>query len=204
VLILFVGGLTPRKGIHWLIDAFSRSMQQDDAHLVLVGPDDKYDPEYSRGLRESVTEAELTHDVSFVTRLATNVDEYMRACDIFVLPSVREGLPISVLEAMSCGMAVVASDIPEIADSQIKDGIDGCLFPVGDPAALAAALAYLVRDPKERQRLAAAARLRVDREFSNRVVDRQYRRLYADLLGRRGGNDYNMGRYLSPTGREAQ
>jgi glycosyltransferase involved in cell wall biosynthesis len=106
----------------------------------------------------------------------------MRACDVFVLPSVREGLPIAVLEAMASGLAVIASDIPEIAGSQITDGEEGLLFPTGDVEALHSRMGELVRNQSTRQSLASAARLRAEQEFSTVVVDRQYLTLYHELL----------------------
>jgi glycosyltransferase involved in cell wall biosynthesis len=183
VQVLYVGGLTPRKGVHWLVGAFARLPRGLSVGLVLVGPDYKYDPEYSNGLRAAVVEAGLNDRVSFVTGVSGNVDEYMRACDIFVLPSVREGLPISILEAMSSGLAVVASNIPEIADSQLEDGLEGHLFSVGDVEQLTSLLRVLTEDSDERRRLGLAARRRVEREFSVEVVDMHYQRLYAGLLG---------------------
>jgi glycosyltransferase involved in cell wall biosynthesis len=182
VQILFVGGLTPRKGVHWLIEAFTRLPRDLSARLVLVGPDYKYDPEYSRSLRSAVTRAGMEDQVTFVTGVADNVEQYMRACDVFVLPSVREGLPISILEAMSSSLPIVASDIPEIARSQVADGLEGYLFPVGNVSELASILRRLVQNRSERVRLGDAARRRVESEFSADVVDERYRMLYGELL----------------------
>ena len=182
VQVLFVGGLTPRKGVHWLIEAFAGLPSELSAGLVLVGPDYKYDPEYSRGLRSAVTEAGLGERVTFVTGVADNVEEYMRACDVFVLPSVREGLPISILEAMSCSLPIVASNIPEIARSQVSNGEEGYLFRVGEVGELTSALRRLVENSGERVAMGDAARRKVEREFSADVVDGHYHLLYGDLL----------------------
>lgn len=182
VQVLFVGGLTPRKGVHYLVEAFARLPRDLSVGLVLAGPDYKYDSNYGRTLRRRISEAGLEECVLFETRVVPNVEDYMRACDIFVLPSEREGLPISIIEAMSCGMAVVASDIPEIAESQITHGEEGYLFPVGNVDELAALCQRLVLQPHERDRVGAAARSRVERDFALTVVDRQYRRLYGELL----------------------
>lgn len=193
-IILFVGGLSPRKGVQELLRAFRQVLHRcPRSRLVLAGPGDKYDPGYVKSLHRYVEEAELEDKVAFVTRLVPNVDEFMRAADIFVLPSSREGLPISVLEAMSCGLAVVASDIPEISSSQIRDGLEGILVPAGHEDGLADALGRLIEDAAARDRLGQAARRRVKDEFSIDVVDRRYGSLYARLLdgpsatGRLGG-----------------
>ena len=180
-----MGSLNPRKGVHWLIDAFSRLPREYPARLVLLGPADKF-PDYAASIRRAVGAANLDDRVTFVTGGVTNVNEYMQASDVFVLPSVREGLPISILEAMASGLAIAASDIPEIADSQIESGSNGLLFPTGEVTEMAAVLGHLVRDPDERLRLGSRARERAETEFSDDIVDAQYRRLYAQLLGRDG------------------
>lgn len=178
-LMLFVGGIHPRKGVHWLLEAFETVRdRREDAHLVLVGPSEKYDQEYVGRVRERIAEGGAAQAVTFVDRVVDNVHEYMRAADVYVLPSTREGLPITVLEAMASGLAVVASDIREIADSQITPGETGLLVPVGDVDALSAALTSVVADADLRSRLGAAARRRAEEAFSTRTVDEQYRRLY--------------------------
>lgn len=181
-IILFVGGLNPRKGVHVLLRAFHRvHSRADRVHLVLAGPDDKYDPAYVRDLRDFTTGAGLSEAVTFETRLVPNVDEYMRAADLFTLPSSREGLPISVLEAMATGLPVVASDIPEISTSQVTDGVEGRLVPPGDEDRLAAALSSLIEDVDARVTLGEAARRRAEQLFSTEAVDRRYGDMYARL-----------------------
>lgn len=184
-MVLFVGGYNKRKGLHWLLDAFgSVADRHPDARLIVLGPSSKYDSDYVSRLRALAEVPPLSGKVNFVDRLANNVHDYMRAVDLFVLPSEREGLPISVLESMASGLAVVASAIPEISKSQIHDGVEGRLVPVGDVGAIAKVLDELLAAPAERDRLGRAARTRALEEFSPEVVDRQYRVLYGDLLGR--------------------
>ena len=185
-VVLYVGGLNPRKGIDVLLRAFKQvSGLERRAFLVLVGPADKYDPAYVEGLYRYVREQSLGDRIAFVSEVVQNVEDYMRASDVFVLPSSREGLPIAVLEAMSCGLAVIASDIPEIAGPQIHAGTQGELVPVGDAYALADRLTQLLRDEGRRKRLGAEARQRIEAEFAVDVVDRQYGSLYTKLLARR-------------------
>lgn len=181
-VILFLGGINPRKGVHRLLDAFqSVAGRSPDAHLLLVGPTYKYESAYVEGLHARVGEWALADRVHFVEDLVDDPQNYMRAADIFCLPSEREGLPISVLEAMSCGLAVVASDIPEIASSQIRNGEHGLLTPVGDVEALAGALERVVNERDLRDRLASNACHRVQESFSMEVVDGRYRRMYREL-----------------------
>jgi glycosyltransferase involved in cell wall biosynthesis len=90
-------------------------------------------------------------------------ERLMRAADLFVLPSAREGLSFALLEAMAHGLAVVAADAPGAPEAI---GSAGVLVPAGDRPALAAALGGLARDPGRRAQLARAARERVGLEFS--------------------------------------
>lgn len=184
LLVLFVGGMSPRKGLHHLLAAFRGALaEHPDARLVLLGPADRYGAAYLEGLTESVKRWEIEANVEFVTGFAENVHEYMRAADIFALPSEREGLPIAVLEAMACGLTVIASDIPEIAGSEIEPGREGLLVPPGDEDALTRSLVRAMGDAELRRRLGVAARSRAEREFSETAVDRSYRELYQELTG---------------------
>lgn len=192
--VLFVGGMNKRKGVHHLLEAFRSVVDAvPEARLALVGPAYKYDPEFVEGLYSSTEAWGLSGHVTFVNRVVSNVHEYLRASDVFTLPSSREGLPIAVLESMAAGKAVVASDIPEIADSQIEDGRNGLLVPFGDVAGLAKALTEVLAEPARAEALGAEARRRAVERFSVPVVDAQYRRLYDALLS--GGSPAEAVKY---------
>jgi glycosyltransferase involved in cell wall biosynthesis len=182
VIALFVGGISPRKGVHWLVEAFGRIRERhEEMHLALVGPSDKYDPDFVARIRAAAREGVASGRITLVEGLAENVDEYMRAADVYVLPSTREGLPITVLEAMSTGLPVIGSDIPEISRTQVTPGENGLLVPVGDVDALASALSRLAGDAGLRRRMGRAARERAEVRFSTDAVDREYARLYSSL-----------------------
>lgn len=108
-----------------------------------------------------------------------NVMELLPACDAFVLPSLWEGLPISVLEAMGLGVPVVASAVggtPEV----VHDGQTGLLVPPADPDALAAAIGRLLEDDALRNRISVLGRRYVRKHYNlDRVLDR-----YEEVLGR--------------------
>jgi glycosyltransferase involved in cell wall biosynthesis len=106
----------------------------------------------------------------------------LKAFDVFVMPSITEGLGTSILDAMACTKAVVASDvggIPEVVDRDVT----GLLVPARDASALGAAVIRLLRDPALTSRLAAAGRTRIERRFTaDRMVQETldvYRRLRA-------------------------
>lgn len=98
-----------------------------------------------------------------------DTEAVLAASDIFALPSHFEGLPMSVIEAMLCGLPVVASRIRGPRE-QVVDGETGFLVPPGDADALAAALRRLVDDPVLRARMGAAGRARAEAHYDERIV----------------------------------
>lgn len=104
------------------------------------------------------------------------------AADVFVLPSVeREGLGLAILEAMACGLPVVASRVGGIPEA-VEDGVTGILVPPGDPAALAAALGRLRLDRDLGRRMGEAGRDRARRLFSASAMVRSLEALYREAL----------------------
>lgn len=182
-IVLFVGGIEERKGVHRLLEAFKVATDQDPkTHLLLVGPTETFDQTYVQKMRDYTVEHNLSDKVTFVSKLAKNVHEYMRAADIFVLPSSREGLSMAILEAMSTGLAVVASDIPEVARSQIQNGKEGLLVSLDNTIQLTQTIMSLIADKAQRCDLGQAARQRVLLEFDQNIIDKQYLQLYQNLL----------------------
>jgi glycosyltransferase involved in cell wall biosynthesis len=106
--------------------------------------------------------------LGFTLDKARVLDE-CRSCSVFALPSAYEGLPMALLEAMSCGVAVVGSDIPAIAEV-VTDGHDGLLVAVGDPQQLAA---RIEEADARRAELGAAARETIERHYSEHAMGRR-------------------------------
>lgn len=111
-----------------------------------------------------------------------DMPELLSKADIVVLPSYREGLPKSLLEAAACGIPLVTTDVPGCREV-VCDGQDGLLVPPGDAEALAAAIERLLSDPELGRRLGLAARDKVVREFSEARVTRETWSLYRELIG---------------------
>ena len=105
----------------------------------------------------------------------------LKQCHIACLPSYREGLPKFLLEAMSCGLAVVATDVPGCRAAVQRD-VTGLLVPARDAAALADALYRLITHPMERAAMGGLARARVEREFASKHINRLTLELYQSLL----------------------
>jgi glycosyltransferase involved in cell wall biosynthesis len=150
-LLVFVGRLDPQKGLHALIAAMqSPAVEASGAHLLLLG-----DGPQRAELEQAVRRGGMSEHVLF-RGLVADVAPYLRACDIFVFPSLGEGMPNALLEAMASGLPCVASAIGGCRDV-ITDGQTGVLVPAGDAAALRGALEELLQSPALRERLGAAA-----------------------------------------------
>lgn len=105
----------------------------------------------------------------------------LRGADIVVLPSYREGLPKSLIEAAACGKPLITTDVPGCREV-VTDGVDGLLVPVRDGRALAAAIARMHDDPALARRLGAAARQKALAMFDERIVIGRTLKVYADVL----------------------
>ena len=167
------------KGVGELVEA-ARLLRRREVPLrvVLVGPPDPDNP-------ASIPERQLrdwdaSGDVAWWGE-RSDIAEIWAKGQIAVLPSHREGLPKSLLEAAACGRPMVAADVSGCREI-VKDGLTGLLVPPGDAGGLADALERLARDPDLRRRLGATARDLVEREFSEEVVVAQTLELYRSLV----------------------
>jgi glycosyltransferase involved in cell wall biosynthesis len=181
-LIALVGTFKPQKGQRQLIEAAETVVPAfPDAHILLLG-----DGELRAELQARAATSPVAARIHFLGSRA-DVPELLAACDIFVLPSLWEGLPIALLEAMASGLPSVASAVSG-ARQVVVDGETGFLVPPGDVPALAAALAELLSDPERASAMGAAARQRVERAYSARRQAEEhaalYRRAHAGVLRR--------------------
>ena len=108
----------------------------------------------------------------------------LAALDLFVMPSLAEGLGVAALEAMACGLPVVASAVGGLRDL-VTDGATGLLVPPADPVALAKAINKLASEPKLRAAMGAAGRIRVADHFSLAAMAQRTLALYRDCLARK-------------------
>jgi glycosyltransferase involved in cell wall biosynthesis len=147
--ILFVGRLDRVKSIDTLIDAFSLiSGKMPLCDLLIVG-----EGREDASLRGRVSGYGLSGRVEFLGKKDRDeVYSYMKGCEFLVLPSVSEGLPLVVLEAMACGKVVLGSDVDGISEL-IDDGMTGALFPRGDSIALSEAILRYYLDAGGRARI---------------------------------------------------
>jgi glycosyltransferase involved in cell wall biosynthesis len=156
----FLGRLTCDKGIPELVEAFLRlSDQFPDLRLLLLGCFEEGDP-LPVQTRRCI---EMHRNVIFAGFIEDTAP-YYALVDVLVLPSHREGFPNVVLEAHAAGKPVVAARATGVVDA-VVDGETGLLFPVGDVAALADALARLLTDKTLASKLGLAGQERIKREF---------------------------------------
>jgi glycosyltransferase involved in cell wall biosynthesis len=143
------------------------------------------DQEYAASLRQQVAQFKLSQRVHFLDSVK-EVPELLAESDIFALPTWAkwrmEGCPVALLEAMSCGRACVATDIPGSRDL-IEHERSGLIVPPEDAAALARALQQLVAFPELRRQLGRAARQRVLDHFTIEKEVAAHEALYAEVLG---------------------
>lgn len=182
VIMLFVGGINVRKGVHLLVDAFIEVEKEfPELRLLIVGPTYKYDQKYIEDIKRKIMDAKLGDRIYLTEKNVSNVETYMQSSDIFILPSRQEGFPISIIEAMSCGLVVIGSDIPEIAKAQIINGIDGYVFKTGDSGQLAKTIREIMSDEKVFYRTGFNARRKVENNWSTEIIDSEYRNLYNSI-----------------------
>jgi glycosyltransferase involved in cell wall biosynthesis len=176
LLILFVGVGFERKGAGVLLDAVARLGEgwREDAHLYLIGGDDL------TPYRRRIDEAGLGDRVTLLgLRPHEETRRWVRAADVFVLPSYSEGLPVSVMEAMAAGCAIVCTDVGGIPHL-IERGRQGLLVSPGSDEELAEALVTVMRDEAIRRSVAAAGHARIqayDTSCKVREILSVYRRV---------------------------
>jgi glycosyltransferase involved in cell wall biosynthesis len=184
-LLVCVGRLAPGKGQDELVRLLA---SVPGAVLLLIGDGGE------RTALSRQAEALGVSDRVILAGEREDVSLLLRAADLFVLASVSEGLPISVLEAMACEIPVVAYDLPGLRDV-ITDGRDGCLVTLGDREALASVIRDLLEDESSRATLGNAARETVMARFDARHMARDAEAAYDVVLGnepldsRRSGGD---------------
>jgi alpha-maltose-1-phosphate synthase len=154
--VLFVGRLELVKGVHYLLEAFSR-VKIPGAELSLIGT-------LFQELRPSLT-AHAAGVTLHPPMPQAELAEHYRQADVLVFPTLSDGMGLVMLEAMACGLPVIATDhsgAPEI----LREGIDGFIVPIRDTEALAQKLLWLYQNPEARITMGRSARARVEEMFT--------------------------------------
>jgi glycosyltransferase involved in cell wall biosynthesis len=172
-IAVFVGRLQPVKQVDVLLNAWPNLTS---GRLVILG-----DGEQRENLEQQVTRFNLSDRVEF-RGMVPNVVDFLRAADIFVLPSASEGLSVALLEAMASGLVPIATAIGGTTDL-IQDGQTGLLVQSGDVAGLNDALCHALSNADWRREISEAARSFVVANYDMRVVAAQLASLYRDVVG---------------------
>ncbi len=175
VIISVVGHLSEVKGHTFLLKAVSPLIKNKPAiHVLFAG-----DGQRRIVLQDEAQELGIRNHVHFLG-VRSDVPDILQATDIFVLPSLYEGLPNVILEAMASSLPVVASRVGGIPEA-VEDGRTGFLFQVGDVPGLREFLLRLVDDPILRKKMGTAGRKRVEKRFSMEKEIQQFEKLFLNL-----------------------
>ena len=175
-LIVYAGRLVVRKRVDVLLDALPEVLHEfPNSTLVIAGSGENQIDSTEINLRSTVQKRNLEFAVKFIGNVS-NLHQYLMTADLFVFPSEQEGMPNVVLEAMACGLPVIASNILSITDIASEDAIS--LIPVGNASALADAILWAFQNPNEALAKAAVAHSRIQEQFSLAAVASAYEMLY--------------------------
>jgi glycosyltransferase involved in cell wall biosynthesis len=177
-MVTHVGRLVPVKAQDVLVSAASKVLESlPDARFVIIGGGPLHDQ-----LARQIEEAGI-QDKFFLLGWRTDIPDVLAASDLFALTSLQEGMPLAILEAMSAGCPVVATEVGGIPEV-VRDGITGLLVPPGDADALAEAILKILTDPERAKELAARGQRLVEHEYSTQAWARRWEALYLRELGR--------------------
>jgi len=175
-LVVTVGRLTEQKGHCYLIDAATSVVSlHPDTHFLFIG-----DGELRGELQRQAQQAGLSENVHFLG-IRKDVPDLLAAADLFVLPSLWEGLSVALLEAMAAGKPIVATAVSGTTQA-MTHGETGLIVPSCDSRALADAINQLLSDPAQAQALGQAAKQHVVANYSAQKQAHEHLALYRRLL----------------------
>jgi glycosyltransferase involved in cell wall biosynthesis len=147
------------------------ALRQPDVHMVWLGDGDL------RAKTERLIEKEGIGDRFLLLGDRDDVSRLLPAFDVFAMSSLWEGLPCSIVEAMTCGIPVVATAVNSVPEIVIS-GKTGLLARPGDPASLSQALAYMLDHPADAARMAATARTQIGEQFRADLMGQELMEVY--------------------------
>jgi glycosyltransferase involved in cell wall biosynthesis len=176
-LIVWTGRLVEEKGLRYLIEAMKLIVNRHrETKLMLVG-----DGPLKQKLISIVNRYGLLRNVIFTGALShKQVAVILQKATLFVIPSLKEGMPFALLEAMACGKPVIGSDIPGINDV-ITHEENGILIPPRNPKVLANAIALLLEDKNLRRKLGQNARKLIVEKYNWNVIGKRIEEVYNEV-----------------------
>lgn len=184
LVVLMLANLAPHKGQATALRAVARLKARGlPIQCWLAGEDRTPGRAYEQTLRALCSDLQLDDVVRFLG-FRSDASDLLRAADVFLLPSTHEGLPLSVLEAQACGIPVVGSTIPGIAEV-IEDGDTGFIVLADDAATYAERIEMLFHRPDVRARIAASAVAAIAREYTGSIFEDRMFTVYRSLASAR-------------------
>jgi len=175
-LMIHVSNFRPVKNIPDVIKTFALTRKKVPARLLLAGEG----PELPTA-RALAKDLGVEKDVLFLGNQAS-VEEILPCADLFLLPSAYESFGLSALEAMACGLPVIATEIGGLGEV-VANGVDGWLCHVGDVECMSDRAANLLLDDAKRRKMGAAARSKAVEQFSPHAIVPRYENLYRRVQG---------------------
>jgi glycosyltransferase involved in cell wall biosynthesis len=175
-IFLFVGRLTTQKGLQYLLQAVALARQSAEFRCALIG-----EGEQRQELEALARQLKITDVIRFLGR-QNNPFKFMKRATAFVLPSVMEGLPYVLSEALACGCPIIATDCSPGVRELLADGKCGLLVPPKNSGALAEAILYVLRDTDLRAKLIEEGLRQVEQFAAEKIVS-QYEALVKAHVG---------------------
>ena len=179
VVVTMIARLLAPKGVHEFLAA-ARELSEE-ARFILIGDPDPGNP---ASLPEEMMSQYVDAGIVIAPGHQENILEWLAISDVFALPSYREGLPRTVLEAMAMGLPIVTTDVPGCRETVIE-GENGFLVRAGDSGSLTEALKKVIDDQELRRSMGERSLQLAEERFSTDVIVTQYMELYAELCQNR-------------------
>jgi len=180
VVVTMAARLLRDKGVHEFLAA-AEALKGRWGHRVCFQIAGAEDPGNLWSADQALLEGSASQGIIRRLGFLEDIRGVLSGTDIYALPSYREGMPVSVLEAMSMALPVVATNAPGCRET-VLDGVNGFQVPVRDAQALAEAIERLVRDPVLRRQFGAAGRRRAEQMFSIGKIVEAHLAIYRELL----------------------
>jgi glycosyltransferase involved in cell wall biosynthesis len=179
-VITYIGRITPLKGIHHLIEAFSL-LKKDlfNVRLFIIGP--IWRPNYYTYLCNLIKDLKLNGSVMFTGPVKHElIPNYLAATDIFVFPTLGEGFGLSLLEAMACGKPVITSNVAGVS-SLVIDQVTGLLVKPADEHQICQRLRWLIHNKDFTEKMGLNASSYVTKHFSLSAIAKRLRGIYEQM-----------------------
>lgn len=176
--LLFAGRLSPVKGVSYLIKAMPKILQEfPNAKLEIIGYGEQEDD-----LRKLVRTLSLDKKINFVGAVENKeMPKYYHSSSVYILPSLVEGLPVALMEAMSCGCPVIATSVGGVPDL-IGDGINGILIKTKSIEEISQSVIKILSDNNFRENIIKNAREKIKENYDWQIIAMKFKRLYSEIL----------------------